>query len=732
MRVSFLVPGLHYGGVCRWALTLARHLENVEVASIITMGEGTSYEVASRAQRIAPVFSLPIVRKEDELVFGDIRRTVQKACRHSDALIVSAAGILPRMGDVLRRQARIVVCHVTPEWAGQAQRVTADVGHATHLVAVSKAAAECFPADREHIVIRNGVDLNRLVMIRGREAQREAWAIPQDAKVALWMGRFDQIKQPGKLLDALHHLPEEWYAVYAGCTGHPTETAAIIARAEEEHRGRVRFVPGQEHIGDFLAAADCLVVTSKAESGPLVMLEAMTAGVPVVSSDFPAVHELGPLAVQIVPQNTPAQQWAWTIEASQFDRRRNAIRPQDLVLRSNSAPLVAHQWEEFLLGTVLDWHRQQTRPQGIAYVERDEKPAIDWRPTRGDKPRVAFLSHSLQPSGGIEVWLQTLIDQTREQIDWRLLNISSKTCPDTNPEILSAFGVPWAVDDNQILADADMVLAWGVPSARRWLRGYKGPLCLVSHGTNEWTLRWIQALEPYATHFVGVSKQAAALFAGRAAVIHNGIDFERLDLDSQHRGLIRHAMGLTDVEFAVGFIGRLSDEKNPVAIAEACAKLGPRFRPVYFGRDSSGGAIPKQIDAANRQRIYASAANIAEAYLALDCVVVASPAEGFSLVTVEALYTGCPLVSTPVGILPEIEEWHGQVAVPIPIGATAAQLATAISVTSRSAGRIEVGKLAALDYSAQRMGAEWVRFIHEAVGCSPREAITDTALTCRS
>ena len=706
MRVSFLIPGLHYGGVCRWALTLAQHLRNVEVASIITMGEGTMDGVERMAKRIAPVYSMPI-RREGAQRMRDtdtMRAVVKKACRHADALIVSASGALPVLADVMRDKARVLVSHVTPEWEGQASRVKQDVPHATHLVAVSKAAAGCFPSDREHSIIPNGVDLNRLVPICGREAQRAAWGIPQDAKVALWMGRFDQIKQPGKLLDALHHLPEEWYAVYAGCLGSPAEVNMMSARASEEHPGRVRFVPGEEHIGDFLAAADCLVITSKAESGPLVMLEAAAAGLPIVATPC---HSISEFACWHTGYVTLARDDL----AEKIASAPSVYRPfaTSCMVNEFSAPVIAHKWESFLLNDVLDWHRERAKPQAITYVKANEKPAVEWKPRGGDRPKVAFLSPSLQASGGVEVWLQSLIDHSSDRIDWRILNITTQACPDVTPEILTAFGVPWAINDNRILSDADLVLAWGLPSARRWLKGYEGPLALVNHGTNDWTRRWIQALEPYAQHFVGVSKQAAEIFQ-EATVIHNGIDFARLHTHQEARGPVRKSMGLTDQEVAVGFIGRISDEKNPVLIAEACAKLGPRYRPVYFGRDGSGGRLTKLIDT-NKGRIYAATNHIGEAYAALDCVVVASDNEGFSLVTVEALHAGCPLVSTPVGILPEIEEEHGQVAVPLPLKATADQLSKAILIANRQSPRVEKGKAAAREFSAEKMADVWCEFI---------------------
>src|SRR5262245_4056808 len=184
MRISFLVPSLHFGGVERWALTLCRHLQHVHVDSIISFGEANHAEIEQEAKRHARVFTLPI-RLDDNRkrwwVTGEARAMMAEAIRYTDAILVSAGGELEHFEDQLAKVARSVVSHVDPIWAGQAWKVRREARFATHCVAVSKAAAKCF--EYENVtVLENGAELDRLAPTADL---RTNWGIPKDGKIAL-------------------------------------------------------------------------------------------------------------------------------------------------------------------------------------------------------------------------------------------------------------------------------------------------------------------------------------------------------------------------------------------------------------------------------------------------------------------------------------------------------------------------------------------------------------------
>ena len=63
---------------------------------------------------------------------------------------------------------------------------------------------------------------------------------------------------------------------------------------------------------------------------------------------------------------------------------------------------------------------------------------------------------------------------------------------------------------------------------------------------------------------------------------------------------------------------------------------------------------------------------------AADVVLCCAPSEGFGLTAVEALAAGRPLVSTPVGVIPELIDRFGSVCEIVPIQHNAEHLAEAV------------------------------------------------------
>jgi len=94
--------------------------------------------------------------------------------------------------------------------------------------------------------------------------------------------------------------------------GEGPERGAIEARARE-HRvsNRVRLlghIP-QGRLPEIYSAADLLVLPSRREGWPNVLLESMACGTPVVVSDFPGVDDIvaAPEAGRILDESTPSR-----------------------------------------------------------------------------------------------------------------------------------------------------------------------------------------------------------------------------------------------------------------------------------------------------------------------------------------------------------------------------------------------------------------------------------------
>jgi glycosyltransferase involved in cell wall biosynthesis len=110
------------------------------------------------------------------------------------------------------------------------------------------------------------------------------------------LGRLEPVKGTRLVIDAVRAIPDAAIAldVFGILQGHADVDRLAELRALAGGDGRIRFLPTIEHAGiaDTLAAYDAVVVPSQSlETGPLVVLEAFAAGVPVIGSALGGIAE---------------------------------------------------------------------------------------------------------------------------------------------------------------------------------------------------------------------------------------------------------------------------------------------------------------------------------------------------------------------------------------------------------------------------------------------------------
>ncbi|MCC6848631.1 MAG: glycosyltransferase [Deltaproteobacteria bacterium] len=169
---------------------------------------------------------------------------------------------------------------------------------ATTVVAVSTSAMEAFwGADWEHDprrrVIYNGVDVARFAKGRGPDVRAEL-GIPSDARVVLHVGSFTPAKNHAALVGiaaALDRRRSDDVFVLVGDGALRPRIEVEVAAHGLGHR--FRFTGSRDDVPALLAAADVLVLPSRWEGLPGVVLEASACGVAVVASPLAAVAEIG-------------------------------------------------------------------------------------------------------------------------------------------------------------------------------------------------------------------------------------------------------------------------------------------------------------------------------------------------------------------------------------------------------------------------------------------------------
>jgi glycosyltransferase involved in cell wall biosynthesis len=117
-----------------------------------------------------------------------------------------------------------------------------------------------------------------------REAARLSLRIPNESFVALSVGELNANKRKELAMDAMANLDGERLLIVIG-QGHLLKSLEKKAnQLMERHLGlTIRFEGYQTNVMPYLLASDCLIHTSRREGHPIVIVEAMAVGLPVVA-----------------------------------------------------------------------------------------------------------------------------------------------------------------------------------------------------------------------------------------------------------------------------------------------------------------------------------------------------------------------------------------------------------------------------------------------------------------
>ena len=111
-----------------------------------------------------------------------------------------------------------------------------------------------------------------------------------------------------------------------------------------------------------------------------------------------------------------------------------------------------------------------------------------------------------------------------------------------------------------------------------------------------------------------------------------------------------------DSIFTVGFLGRYSPEKNPdrfLDLAKA-AENDSGFKFVMAGEGPLDQRVKDRVANLENVENFGFQSDATKFFMDVDCLVISSEIEGIPLSAMEALSFGIPVISTPVGGMPEL------------------------------------------------------------------------------
>jgi glycosyltransferase involved in cell wall biosynthesis len=308
MNIVHAIARLNLGGAALSVLELAagqqeRGHEVLVVAGTIPPGEASMESVATDLG--VPYLRMPALTRDlsprdDVRATAGLRRLLRE--RRPDVLHThtSKAGATGRIAALASWPARPdAVVHtfhghvLSGYFEGRRERafrlIERGLAHATdRIIAVSEQVRDDLLRFRvarpEKIdVVHYGFDLDRRVAdaARSRDPKRRLLGAGDHDFVIGWAGRLSEIKRPLDLVRVAANVPQS-LLVLAG-DGELRPQVERLA-AELGLRDRVRLLGYIEDLGAWYGAFDAFLLTSANEGAPVVAVEALAAGLPVVAT----------------------------------------------------------------------------------------------------------------------------------------------------------------------------------------------------------------------------------------------------------------------------------------------------------------------------------------------------------------------------------------------------------------------------------------------------------------
>jgi glycosyltransferase involved in cell wall biosynthesis len=299
--VLHILAPADFGGLESVVLTLARGQldagQRVTVAAFVDPTRSDHSFGAALTEAGIPGRTIPLATR----AYLEERRRVRDLIRELRPAVVHTHGYRPDVVDsgVSRRMGvpTVTTVHGFTRGAGRA-RIYEWIQRRWFrrfdaVVVVSE------PLRRE--LIASGVRVQHIHLVRNawraprpplaRAGAREALDLGPRARIAGWVGRLTAEKGPDVMVEALAACNARDLALSI-VGGGPME-AELRALAEKRHVAhRVRWHGIVPDAGRYLTAFDALLMTSWTEGTPIVLLEAMAAGVPIIATAVGGVPDV--------------------------------------------------------------------------------------------------------------------------------------------------------------------------------------------------------------------------------------------------------------------------------------------------------------------------------------------------------------------------------------------------------------------------------------------------------
>lgn len=296
------------------------------------------------------------------------------------------------------------------------------------------------------------------------------------------------------------------------------------------------------------------------------------------------------------------------------------------------------------------------------------------------KIRIGFITPNFERNGVNVLWVQQVL--LARELEWIGIHVFSK---DKFAEIEDRI-VP-NLSLQELVEKSDVIYACFLePQLAKEIRSMTDkPIIYGIHSLSDWYRNNVIETADCIDAYWCISYTAALMIPShlrhKCRISYLGSDVD-LAISNKLKEEVRLEYNHNPNEIIVGYIGRLTGEKNPVVVAEAVAKMPNAklfcFSPHAFDEDNLFHGCIQEI---LQDRVIWSNTDymaLSDFFKIVDCIVISSYYESGPMVLIEAMAGSCPIVTTPGGIIAEMQLKHGKLAYIVNRGPSPDEIASAI------------------------------------------------------
>jgi glycosyltransferase involved in cell wall biosynthesis len=521
------------------------------------------------------------------------------------------------------------------------------------------------------VLVPSGVDLERYRPTPKPSRLLEALGIDPSSFVVGFSGRLSEEKCPEIFLEIADCCRDESRLVFL-MTGAGPLADQVRRWVESAGMGnRLQFLGKVDEVREYLALYDVLVLPSRLDGRPIVALESLATGVPIVASRVGGLPELvhdGETGFLCDTGDVAgfAERVRW-LAAHPEEHRRMRVAARSFAESELDALQLRRLYEAAIRGALaLPRRSTETVPVPWSFPPGKGHPVVLMLPffTVGGAERVlstllagwkaegrtvvVFLTHRLLPSmadrsGDLRELTPFCyrLDEILPRERW--LDIVVETLLSLPRPTLFSIASLWVYEVAEELRAR-------VPRLRMVDQLFNG-VCHL-----DLNRRIAGSLDLTIASYAGLAHMILA--DGRPCeqveTIYAGIDPPRIPCAAELARL-RKQVGVPPTGKLICFVGRLSEEKRPEWIVRLCREIqDPEVRILVVGDGPLSQLVEEGVRSEERLRWIPWVHAVEAVLAAADVVVLPSCFEGIPLVLIEALALGRPVVATRVGGIPEL------------------------------------------------------------------------------